>query len=532
MFWLLLACTPEVVLDKSPDSDESGWFSDDTSVRESADSDTGAIDTGTIDTGDTSVDETGESGDSGPSPTCAVLTPSPGPVIFRGATAETDMTIWCSRYNVASDDLMVYQTPLADLTPLSCLCEVRGDLTVSTNLALTSLAGLDLLTTVEGATTISYNERLSSLGGLDQLAAVGGWLQITYNALDSLAGLGALASAGDVMVQANGVDSLAGLENLGEIESLAIVDEPDILGLEGLDRLHTVDVSLLFRGLHRFKRPSGTSLISVGHIEVYEMPAMVDFGGLEGLSELASINVIDAPALLNFSGFDGLVLLNDHIEVADADRLVSFEGLEALQQAQWFALDDVPALRDLTGLNSLYSLERLTIGSASTFQSVSGAPSLAELGALELRAVPQVTTLSELAGARIGSLVLSELATLSTLDGLQASGPVLDALVLSELPLLTGVGELSRITESSGSLTIWDCDSLVDLSGLEALVSIGYMLEIEGNAALDSVSALHGVSYVGADLRVSANPGLSDEERAALVAAIEAGVVGAVVVAP
>ncbi len=69
-------------------------------------------------------------------------------------------------------------------------------------------------------------------------------------------------------------------------------------------------------------------------------------------------------------------------------------------------------------------------------------------------------------------------------------------------------------------------DALTEISGFNALQSLGYVAEIgtlsvQGNDALTDLSPLYGLESVGDDVTVLGNDALPEGEAAALVALIE-----------
>ena len=72
-------------------------------------------------------------------------------------------------------------TSITDLSGLSQVTLVNGDLKISFNYALTSLSGLENITSIGGELRISRNDILPNLIGLDNVTTVGGLLDIWNN---------------------------------------------------------------------------------------------------------------------------------------------------------------------------------------------------------------------------------------------------------------------------------------------------------------------------------------------------------------
>lgn len=92
---------------------------------------------------------------------------------------------------------------ITDLSPLSQITLIRGNLKIEENDELITLSGLDNLTSVEGDLNIRYNSYLISLSNLENVTSIGGDLIIsTNNNLTKLSGLDNVTSiGGDLIIQ-------------------------------------------------------------------------------------------------------------------------------------------------------------------------------------------------------------------------------------------------------------------------------------------------------------------------------------------
>lgn len=117
---------------------------------------------------------------------------------------------------------------LTSLSGLESLISIAGYLDIEENNALINLSGLDMLTSIELSLMIYNNSDLSSLTGLESLSFIGGGLSIfSNNALSNIEGLGSLISLkGNLFIVQNQVlTSLTGLDNINadSISTLNIV---------------------------------------------------------------------------------------------------------------------------------------------------------------------------------------------------------------------------------------------------------------------------------------------------------------------
>jgi hypothetical protein len=79
---------------------------------------------------------------------------------------------------------------------------------------------------------------------------------------------------------------------------------------------------------------------------------------------------------------------------------------------------------------------------------------------------------------------------------------------------ITNLNSLSVLTSIDGNLSIYLCDSLIDLTGLEGLNYIGGSLNIGnvtygGNLNLSSFSGLNNLTYIGGGLGIISNKSIT-----------------------
>ncbi len=120
---------------------------------------------------------------------------------------------------------------MTDLSGISMLTAVYGDLHIEWLVELEDLSGLENLSEVGGDLYIVRSEQLVTLDGLSGLQSVGGKLQIDLNEnLTTISSLSNLTSIGDeLLIRSNPVlYSLEGINNvpLDELNRLQITDNP------------------------------------------------------------------------------------------------------------------------------------------------------------------------------------------------------------------------------------------------------------------------------------------------------------------
>ena len=245
-----------------------------------------------------------------------------------------------------------------------------------------------------------------------------------------------------------------------------------------------------------------------------DLPALTDTSALAGLRVAPNF-------ALRFTGVTALhaagpeFMGTSKIDLTSNPALVDLKGLASWTVAQQFlvlVIDDSEALTDLTGLDGL----------------ISGADQ-ADTLVITLSRLPALPSLAGLEPLTRGTLGLTELPLITDLQPLskltQAGG-----LVLAGMPLVTSLGGLAQL-ESAGTLAIGECigggpdtpgmDGLTSLAGLESLTSVSG-LGVANNAQLVSLAGAPKLHTVTA-MEVIANPKLSQAAVDAFTAQLDMG---------
>jgi hypothetical protein len=123
---------------------------------------------------------------------------------------------------------------------------VQGDLTVAAA-DLSDLSSLSRLRQVSGNLTITRNPELEDLSGLENLRRVGA-LEISHNGIYSVRGLGQLSEVGELVVESNRkLNSLSGLRSLSHAGSVTIEHNPMLCAMGMLPALDRVDSPMQLR---------------------------------------------------------------------------------------------------------------------------------------------------------------------------------------------------------------------------------------------------------------------------------------------
>ncbi len=155
----------------------------------------------------------------------------PGAVTLQTQTQVNNFATTYPSCTTIDGNLIIQQQgtsdQITDISGLSSLTTINGDLNIRDNPSLPNLTGLDNISTVGGMLQVRNNDAagFTSLSGLGGLTSVGTDVLILYN--DNLANVNALSSlthiAGKIQAQDNPLlTSLTGLDNVSGITNLTI----------------------------------------------------------------------------------------------------------------------------------------------------------------------------------------------------------------------------------------------------------------------------------------------------------------------
>jgi hypothetical protein len=472
------------------------------------------------------------------------------------------------------------------------LRRVNDNLYIAAGASQTSLDGLGSLEYVRGTATF-FGDGLTSLAGLTGLASVGA-LQIGPPAASngvcpatgrpnwtSLAGLESLTSLGaeyDFFLPFNGrlqiscnplLTDVSALANLlpqvsaeaaglggttpGETNKFLILEGnaslTDLSGFEGLTHIYSLEVN-------NTSLQSLTGLDSLQRVESYltieDNAALANLNGLGSLEFVSYFEIEGNTVLANISSLQSLATIENGLSFTNNQQLSSLDGLEGVTTPGqddgfqlWFS-GSHGNLTDISALSGVTHLSELTLYSVTGLTDLNGLQNVETIGSVIINGQDAMTSLNGLDALQTVETTMSidgcdNLASIAALSNLTSVGRIsLWRLpVLASLDGLQGVQQLTP--ESCGfppcyTLRIEDNDDLVDLTGLDNLVTsaattriannqllqsldgldqltTAYTIEIVGNPSLIDVTALSGVSasyYAsGVTLTFDNNPNLT-----------------------
>ncbi len=215
--------------------------------------------------------------------------------------------------------------------------EIQGNVVITNldNLHITNLSGLSVITSIGGDLIVKDNPWLSNFFGLHNLSYLGGKLEVNNNGI--LTNFSAI----------NNLNSIGG--------NLSIIDNGDLLNIDGLANITSVNGDLKVMGCHELLNLGGLSnldsisgnfnitgnddlldLIGLGNLVYINGDFLLSYNyylqNINALSQLTTINGnIDITSnweLENLTGLLGLNQINGTITIIDNNKLTSLHGLD------------------------------------------------------------------------------------------------------------------------------------------------------------------------------------------------------------
>ena len=277
-------------------------------------------------------------------------------------TIQADInTFGANHYGTITGNLTIGDGDITDLTPLSSLASIGGNLSVSQNSSLTNLVGLSGITSVGGNLYIHQNSLLN-LNGINNIGSVGGDIDIAGNSiltnLDALSNISSLG--GSIYVDNNNLlISLNGLSNITSVNGILDVGGNSSLpNLDGLSSITSVGVSLSIYSDTSLTNINGLSNIALvgGEIDVIDIPSLTNLDALSNITSATGIVIENNKSLTNLQAickisFSGKLDIEYNESLSNLDDLINLTSIGG----SLFLVGN-SSLTNLNGLNNITSL--------------------------------------------------------------------------------------------------------------------------------------------------------------------------------
>ncbi len=461
-------------------------------------------------------------------------------------------------------------TDITDLSPLSNIVSIGGNLSIFNNPLLENLGGLENLETIDGNLSIGEgNTLLSDITALSNLTSINGSLEVLENpALENLTGLHNIDSetitGTGLRIVGNGNLSFCNLANFcyyisnspathpreisGNAEGCIVACCPseDINisaangGQQALNQFiinypacEHLDVHLLITGnnlspitdlspLENIKTTTKTF-----HI-LLNLGDDINDTSLEPLQNLTSVggNFSIRTKQPNLNGLQNLTSVGGYFEVSSCANLTDLSGMENLVSVGGEIR--VKFNSQLTSLNGLQNVDTSTLTGLILEEnpslSVCSIPNICEYlqnggtatifdNATDCNTLVEVMNNCGIIDAcPPGSVTFSGAGGQEALNQFILDYPYcteINGNVIISGNTITDLGPLHKIVSITGDLTINSCINLLSLEPLENLESVGGALYLSGLTNLPTLNGLHNITSVKG-INVSFNAALTD----------------------
>lgn len=177
----------------------------------------------------------------------------------------------------------------------------------------------------------------------------------------------------------------------------------------------------------------------------------------------------------------------------------------------------------ITSLSPLKSLKKiggqLALNSLKELTNLDGLQNLESVGTLLIHHADKLENLNALDKLQTAHIEMGKNASLKNIDALDMDIEEMVTIAFSDLPLLESLKCFSNVKSIRNALYIVNCDSLMDLTGLENVESIGLptspadccgTLGIHGNYNITSLKGLDNLTKIRGDVNLSTNYALAN----------------------
>ena len=322
---------------------------------------------------------------------------------------------------------------ITDLSGLSKIQSIAGDLEITKNPLLTNLSGLDNLGSIEGRLIISLNSKLTNLDHLNNLQKVSNGININRNdGLEKIVGLSAL-------------DSVA--------NQIRIVNNPKLSTINGIENLSTPTNIIIRQNDVLTSLSIANSINSLYDVWIDSNLILNELNAFANLQNIRdTLRMLYLPQLTSLDAFNKVRMVGGNLNINNNANLQSVDGLNALESVgNSFQIKACNSLINIDGLNALEEIgDNFRIADNSVLEDISGFENLREVG--------------EFAG-------IIENPKLKSINGLHALTTISGGLLIEGNPLITTLANFELLTDLSGFLAIKQMDNLTSLEGLNELKS-------------------------------------------------------------
>ncbi|MFN3908833.1 MAG: LamG-like jellyroll fold domain-containing protein [Flavobacterium sp.] len=382
---------------------------------------------------------------------------------------------------------------------------------------ITNLSGLSSLTQVSGELAIRYNQNLTNLSGLNNITSIGTILRLEFNqALLNLDGLSGLTNIGQsIYIGLNFVlQNLNGLAGITQLPNgyLYINNNPQLTSLQGLHNITTIGESMWIsasNGLTNLNGLSGLTTFNNNSSEFIYIMNNQNLASLSGLQNVTSfgnrsISIQNNAALTDISAINSIV--SGTISSLGISNHPNLSVCNVSWVCNYISNPSVTAniINNATGCETRAVVEtacnpcpsgNVTLTTQAEVDAfVAQYPNCTQINGnlvLNGQTINNISAFSNI--NTINGLLQIQNSSLTNLNGLQNLNSV-QRISITSNPLLTSIAQLIGISGAlTGNLSITQNSNLSSLNGLQNITEC-VRLTISNNDALTDLTGLNGLT--------------------------------------
>ncbi|WP_159470169.1 T9SS type A sorting domain-containing protein [Dyadobacter sp. 3J3] len=293
---------------------------------------------------------------------------------------------------------------------------------------------------------------------------------------------------GDLTITGSDISSLLPLAGLKEVTGyMSIEDAEELTALTGLESLEVVGDGLFIAGNDKLVSLAALAKLTsvTGYLSIRSNLLLTSLQGLHNITSVGGeLEFVENSKLINLDGLAKLKTVGGYLAILRNGKLTDISGLVALTTVNGEIA--INGNNELVNPGTLSELTGTVLGLRITDNA-------------KMKSLPVFPKLGEV----YGYIVIEQCPELKSLAGLPA-GKSLYILVINENASLTNLSELGKLGEIIEDIEITNNQSLIDISGLSALISVGGEMKISGNHALETPGTLAEFTG-GGELRIINN---------------------------
>ncbi|MEO1262984.1 MAG: MopE-related protein [Bacteroidota bacterium] len=272
---------------------------------------------------------------------CNIM-PPPSDTCFMDFTfnSQAEVDAFNTDCKIIAGNVIISGADITDLSNLSGITEITGDIFIQNNDLLVDLNGLNGLTVIGGCLHLLDNNLLENIDALINVVSIGTDIFIENNPfLINLNGLGSLTviNGGIRIINLPALENIDGLSGVLEITLQLFIDNcPVLINLNGLQNVTLIG----------------------GNIQISNCILITDLNGLSGLITIGgNIRIQGNGGIINLQGLEGVVFIGGDFFLVDIQQLTDLEILVSLETiGGCFHLVSLESLTSLNGLENLTSI--------------------------------------------------------------------------------------------------------------------------------------------------------------------------------